>query len=165
MHRNLITGVMSLFFLGSLFVPNGRADEWDKTTIFTFNEPIQVPGKVLLAGTYVFKLLDTAGDRNIVQIFNADRTRLITTIVPIPDYRGNVSEKGVLNFEKQRSGRPEALKEWFYPGDDYGLEFVYPKESDGIGADQHTPAKVKADQPATVRGESSLHEIPTDELN
>ena len=37
-----------------------KADEWDKKTIFTFNAPVEVPGKVLTPGTYVFKLLNSS---------------------------------------------------------------------------------------------------------
>jgi hypothetical protein len=36
------------------------ADTWDKKTIVTFNTPVEVPGKVLPAGTFVLKLLDSA---------------------------------------------------------------------------------------------------------
>ena len=42
------------------FVPSSvYGDEWDKKTIFTFNAPVEVPGKVLTPGSYVFKLLNT----------------------------------------------------------------------------------------------------------
>ena len=36
------------------FTTSARADQWDKKTIMTVNEAIQVPNKVLEAGTYVF---------------------------------------------------------------------------------------------------------------
>jgi len=50
------------------FTTSARADQWDKKTIMTVNEAIQVPNKVLEAGTYVFKLADSPADRHIVQI-------------------------------------------------------------------------------------------------
>jgi hypothetical protein len=40
------------------FAPFAKADEWDKQTIVTFNKPVEVPGSVLRAGTYVFKLAE-----------------------------------------------------------------------------------------------------------
>src|SRR5712692_10493794 len=59
MYRKMFSGMMCLMLLGgTYFVPKVRADETNKKTIVTVNEPIQVPGKVLPAGTYVFKLLD-----------------------------------------------------------------------------------------------------------
>jgi hypothetical protein len=47
----------------------------------TFSEPVRLPNVTLPAGTYWFKLVDSASDRNIVQIFNADRTVLYAVIV------------------------------------------------------------------------------------
>jgi hypothetical protein len=71
--------------------------------------------------------LDDDSDRNIVQIWNADRTKLFATILAIPDYRMKPTGDTVMKFEERPSSQPEALKAWFYPGDLYGQEFVYPK--------------------------------------
>lgn len=119
---------IGVLLAGVLLATTVRADEWNKKTTVTFSEPVQVPGVVLPAGTYVFKLLDSDSDRNIVQIFNADETRLIATILAIPDYRENPSDKTILSFDERPVGQPEALESWFYPGDNYGQEFVYPKQ-------------------------------------
>jgi hypothetical protein len=35
-----------------------------------FSQPVEVPGAVLPAATYWFKLLDSPDTRNVVQIFN-----------------------------------------------------------------------------------------------
>ena len=126
MNRKMLTGTIGLMLLGaSFFVPRGRADEWDKKTIVTVKEAIQVPGKVLPAGTYVFKLLNT-NDRTLVGIYSADETHLITTVQGISDSRTETPDKSILQFEERPSGQPEALKAWFYPGDDSGVEFLYP---------------------------------------
>lgn len=82
---------------------------------------------VLPAGTYVFKLLDSMSDRDIVQIFNKDQTHLYATILAIPDYRMQPTGRTVVTFAERAEGSPEALKAWFYPGDQFGQEFVYPK--------------------------------------
>ena len=103
------------------------ADEWNKATKLTFNEPVEVPGMVLEPGTYWFTLADSDADRNIVEIWNADRTHLIRTILAIPDYRLKPTGKTVIHFEERPSDSPEAIHSWFYPGDNYGQEFVYPK--------------------------------------
>ncbi len=94
----------------------------------TVNEPIQVPGKVLPAGTYVLKLLDS-NDRTLVAIYNADGRHLITTIQGIPDYRMETPSEAILQLEERPEGQPEALTEWFYPGDNFGVEFVYPTQT------------------------------------
>lgn len=109
------------------FAPAARADEWNKRTVMTINEPIQVPNRVLPPGKYVVKLLDSPSDRHIVQIFNADETHLITTILAMPNYRLEPSGKTVFTFWETPPGQPPALRAWFYPGDNYGQEFAYPK--------------------------------------
>jgi LPXTG-motif cell wall-anchored protein len=103
------------------------ADEWNKATRLTFSEPVEVPGMVLVAGTYWFTLANSDSNRNIVEVWNADRSRLITTILAIPDYRLQPTGKTVVHFEERPSNAPEAIHSWFYPGDNYGEEFVYPK--------------------------------------
>jgi hypothetical protein len=95
----------------------------------TFTQPVQVPGVVLPAGTYVFKLLDSVSARNIVQVFDKDEKYLFATIIAVPDYRLEPTGDTKVYFEDRAAGAPEALKAWFYPGDSYGQEFVYPQTS------------------------------------
>ena len=117
--------------LGLLSIPfsqNVRADEWDKKTVVKFNEPVEIPGKVLPAGTYVFKLADSSSDRHIVQIFSADEKQVYATILAIPDERLQPTGKTVITFEERAKGSPEAIKAWFYPGDNIGNQFVYHKQ-------------------------------------
>ena len=128
MYRKMFTGMICLMLLGTVIVPKSRADESDKKTIVTVKQPIQVPGKVLPAGTYVFKLLDS-NELTLVAIFNADETHLITTVQGISDSRMETPDKTILQFEERPSGQPEALKAWFYPGDNSGIEFVYPNQN------------------------------------
>jgi len=129
MYRKMFTGIICLTLLGgeTFFVPKVRADESDEKTIVTVNEAIQVPGKVLPAGTYVFKHLDS-NDRTVVEIYNANETHLIAIIRGIPGYQTETPSKAILRFEERPSGQPEALKAWFYPGDNAGVEFVYPTQ-------------------------------------
>jgi hypothetical protein len=114
-------------------MPSAKADDWDKKTTITFSGPVEIPGVhlqgwgVLPAGTYVFKLLDSKSERHIVQIFNADETVIYATILAIPNYRLRVTDKTVITFNEGIEGRPEALRAWFYPGMNWGEEFVYPK--------------------------------------
>ena len=107
--------------------PTAKADEWDKKTVITFNEPVEIPGMVLPAGTYVMRLLDSQSDRDIVEFFNKDQTRLYDTVLAIPDYRIDPTSHTVITFQERSAGSPQAIKAWFYPGDLYGEEFIYPK--------------------------------------
>jgi hypothetical protein len=110
-----------------LVVLPAAADQWNKKTIVTFSQPVELPGIVLPAGTYVFKLLDSLSNRNIVQVFNEDETKIFTTILAIPNYRLDPASETVLRFDERPRHLPEALRAWFYPGDNFGQEFVYPK--------------------------------------
>jgi hypothetical protein len=120
--------MMLMVALGALAVlPSARADEWNQKTIFTFGVPVEVPGQVLPAGTYVFKLLNSSSDRHIVQVFSKNEAHLYDTFLAIPDYRLKPSDKPIITFEERAAGSPQAVKAWFYPGKNYGNAFVYPK--------------------------------------
>lgn len=124
--RSTVVAMLFVAIFGFVLVSHAKADEWDKKTIVTFSGPVEIPGKVLPAGTYVFKLLNSASNRNIVQVFDKDEKQLFATMLAIPDYRLQPSDKPVIRFEERPSGSPEAIKAWFYPGDVYGQQFVYP---------------------------------------
>jgi len=104
-----------------------HADEWDKKTYLTFSGPVQVPGMTLDAGKYEFKLLNSSSDRYIVQIFNDSGQHLYTTLLAIPNYHMTTPDKTIVSFYEAPSGQAQPLKAWFYPGDNFGRQFVYPK--------------------------------------
>lgn len=121
----LVVGALSI--LGATAVSTVRADEWSKKTIMTFSQPVEIPGQVLPAGTYTFKLLDSPSDRHVVQIFDADGMHIIATVLAINNYRLRPTGETVVKFSERAGDAPDALKAWFYPGDNFGQEFVYPK--------------------------------------
>jgi hypothetical protein len=102
-----------------------------KKTTVNFSAPFEIPGvgaQVLPAGTYVFRLLDSASDRHIVQVFNKDMSHLYATILAIPNYRLKATDHTVMTFAERAAGDPKAIRAWFYPGDNWGQEFAYPKK-------------------------------------
>jgi len=169
MNRLLLT-VASIGLLAAGLTASLRADQWDKRTVMTVHETIQVPNKVLLPGTYVVKLLDSPSDRHIVQIFNAEETELLTTILAIPNYRLEPTGNTVFSFWEMPPGQPRALRAWFYPGDNFGQEFAYPKtKAVAIAAVSHTevptteavkPAEMEAAPIAQVTPEPTIVETP-----
>jgi hypothetical protein len=134
-------GISSFLF----YAVAAHADKWDQSTKMTFSEPVQLPGVTLPAGTYWFKLVDSPSDRNIVQIFNADRTVLYATELANPTVRQKTSGNTVVTFAQQAHGEPDALLKWFYPGELTGHEFVYPpqKEQQLVRARQQDIVVVK----------------------
>jgi hypothetical protein len=125
--------VLGMAFLGAAFSPSVKADEHDKMTIVTFSAPVEIPPvyitgmRVLPAGTYVFKLSESSSNRHIVQIFNRDQTKIYATIMSIPNYRLTPTGKTVITFNEGIRGEPEPIRAWFYPGANWGEEFVYPQ--------------------------------------
>ena len=118
---------LAVSVLAFLSAADARADEWNKRSVLTFSQPFEVPGRVLPAGTYTFKLADMMNDRHIVQIFNADGSQLIVTLMTVPDYRLETTTDNVVKFNEVPRGSPEAIRAWFYPGNSVGQEFVYPR--------------------------------------
>src|SRR5450631_3773840 len=127
------TTVGFVALVAAVLAPAAMADDWDRKTVITFSGPVEIPGVhltgwgILPAGTYVFKILDSQSDRHIVQIFNQDETAIYATILAIPNYRLRATDKTVITFTERPAGEPEALRAWFYPGRQWGEEFVYPK--------------------------------------
>jgi pyruvate/2-oxoglutarate dehydrogenase complex dihydrolipoamide acyltransferase (E2) component len=120
--------VVGVGLIGTSFVPKAHADAWDKKTIVTVNEPIIAGNKVLTPGTYVWRLLDSQSDRHIVQIYDRDQRHLEQTILAIPNYRLQPSGNSEFSFWETPAGVPKAVRAWFYPGDNSGQEFAYPKK-------------------------------------
>ncbi|HYP12516.1 MAG TPA: hypothetical protein VEQ63_01215 [Bryobacteraceae bacterium] len=119
---------VSCLGLASLaLAPSASADQWNKRTIITVGEAIQVPGKVLQPGKYVMRLMDSPSNRHVVQIFNEREDQLQTTILAIPNYRLQPTGKTEFQWWETPAGQPKALRAWFYPGDNFGQEFAYPK--------------------------------------
>ncbi len=124
----LLATSLCLLLTCALWIPRAHASQWSQATKLTFSQPVEIPGRVLSAGTYWFTLARGETDRNLVQIWNSDRQHLVTTVMTIPDERMHHIGRTSIRFEKEHpTGSPEALRAWFYPGDNYGHEFVYPE--------------------------------------
>jgi hypothetical protein len=127
---------LALALASTFMLPAARATEHDQATKLTFNQSVQIPGRVLPAGTYWFVLEDNA--RNVVQVFNSDRTMLYATVFTVDARR---SDTGIgdtaITFAPRGPMQPEAMVLWFYPGRNSGHEFLYPD------ADQKELAQVK----------------------
>jgi hypothetical protein len=128
------TTLCCVALMGAALITSAKADEMNRKTVVTFSGPVEIPGvhlkgwRVLPAGTYVFRILDSQSNRHIVQVFSKDETKLYATILAIPNYRLKATDKTTMTFRERPAGEPEALRAWFYPGRNYGEEFVYPKE-------------------------------------
>ena len=126
-HKSYIAlGLVIAFAL--FFELAAHADTWNEQTRITFSAPVQVGDQVLPAGTYTFQLADPDGDQNLVQIFNADRTHLYTTLDTMPINANNENGQTVVTVAEPASGRPAVVLNWFYPENSTGHEFVLSKQ-------------------------------------
>jgi hypothetical protein len=141
--------LLGIALLAAAFAPRVAADDYDHLTTVTFSGPVEIPPvyvtgmRVLPAGTYVFKLVNSSNDRHIVQIFNKDQTKIYATILAIANYRLTPKDKTVITFNEGIAGKPEAIRAWFAPGANWGEEFVYPKDK-AVELAQITKAPVLA---------------------
>lgn len=108
--------------------PKAKADDFNRKTVVTFSAPVEVGGsgaQVLPAGTYVFKIMDSPGNLHVVQISDRDETHVYTIVLAIANFRLKATDKTIITFRERPAGQPEALKAWFYPGREWGEQFVY----------------------------------------
>ena len=169
MHSRLnIFALAAVAALVVMLTPRARADAWDQKTVFTFSGPVEIPGQVLSPGTYVFKLMDSMADRNVVEVFDKNEMHCYGNFLAIPDYRLTPTGKPVITFEERAEGSPQAVKSWFYPGENYGHEFVYRKAQQLASAgpqpagmaENTTPPSVPPPPPVTEQAPpSSQNEI------
>lgn len=163
-----LTTVSCIALLSAIMTPIASADTWDKKTVITFSGPVEIPGVhltgwgVLPAGSYVFKIVSSQSDRHIVQIFSKDETTIYATILAIPNYRLKATDKTVVTFRERPAGEPEALRAWFYPGMNWGEEFVYPKaKAIALAKATNTPVLfTPAELPVEVAEPTKLAEEP-----
>jgi hypothetical protein len=134
----IAVGLVIAFAL--FFEVAAHAGESDQATTMSFSQPIQVPGQVLPAGTYVFKIADHGTEPNVVQIFNADRTVFYGTFLTISAQRPEPTDDSIITVAEPESGGIPTLVKWFYPGRDIGNEFLYSKQTEKelAGASQQT---------------------------
>jgi hypothetical protein len=121
---------LCLTVLCVLVAPKAKADDFNRKSVVTFSAPVEVGGsgaQILPAGTYVFKVINSGAYEHIVQISNQDETHVFTLVMAMPNYRLKATNKTVMTFSERPAGEPEALKAWFYPGREWGEQFVYEK--------------------------------------
>lgn len=122
--RSLAAIIFSFILSCAAFLPAARADDWDQMTKLTFSEPVEIPGGVLPAGAYWF-ILQNNSDRNVVQIFSADWSKLDATVMTIPTLRRQTTNDTAIEFAERPHDKPEALLKWYFPDRLTGHEFLY----------------------------------------
>ena len=102
-----------------------HANDWNRETATTFNEPVRIPSQVLPAGTYIFRLLDDDWNHHIVQVWNAGKTQVVATALAFAEYRDHASPENFIAYYPTESSAPKAIKLWFAPNSLIGEQFIY----------------------------------------
>lgn len=171
----VMLAALSASLLIFAFAASAGADTgFNKRTTVIFTQPVEIPGQVLPAGTYTIELFESLGNRHIVRIFNKDRSKLIATVLAIPNQRIKPTGDNVMKFTERPGNAPDALKAWFYPGNNFGQEFVYPKaravqlaqvENEPVPAVETAPATVEEMKSEPIVAETpEKTEVPIQEV-
>jgi hypothetical protein len=155
MKRLLITITCGVALCMAAMTSLARADQSDRKTVLTFNEPVEIPGRVLPAGRYQFRLLDSDDDQTVVEISSADGRHVVATVLAIPNYHVRTPGKTIVTFKQRAEDAPPAIQAWFYPGENDGVEFVYPKtRALQLAHAAQQPVKATPDENAAHMGET-----------
>ena len=112
--------------IGLVAIPAAKADDYDKMTKITVNEPVRLPTLTLQPGNYSLRLLEATGNRHVVQVRD-ENGKGIGLVLALPNYRLVPKDKTVIQYWETPPGQARAMRAWFFPGDNYGQEFIYPK--------------------------------------
>jgi hypothetical protein len=126
-NRRVFVIGLTLAFLTML--PAARASDEDQATKLTFSQSVQIPGRVLSAGTYWFVVDSTPGSK-VVRIFSSDQSTLYATLQTASAEHLEAGDKTEITFADGGAMQPEAIVTWFYPGRTIGHQFIYWKQQE-----------------------------------
>jgi len=126
--KRIRIAIVALCFAGVGAPKRAAADEWDRRTLVTFSQDVELSGTLLPAGTYIFKLADSRLDRHTVQVLDL-RGNVITTVITIAAVRSTPTHNTTMTFDENAPGSPHPIKAWFYAGRLDGEEFLRPNRA------------------------------------
>ena len=132
-HLRMTVATLGLLSVSAFFVPSMRADDSNKETRITLNQPLQVQSMLLAPGQYVFKLTEPDAAHGVVSIYSADGARLEGIIMGWSAYRTDAGDKRLFTISQPEGNQPAKLQTWFYPGDNFGVEFSVTKKASETG--------------------------------
>src|SRR3954469_12293813 len=120
--RLLVVAAVSC--VGIVVPRSAAADAWNNETVLTFSQDVEIPGRVLPAGKYIFRIAASPTNRHVIQVFDP-AGKILATVFTIPAVRRTAAGDTRITFEEPRAGAPFPIKKWFYPGNLTGEEFIY----------------------------------------
>ena len=128
MKLRTLTTALAGVALFALSANVAAAQKYDRETRLDVNETIEVPGATLPPGEYVLRVVDSKTNRHVVQVLNSTEDEVITTTIALNNRRLEPTDETEFAWYETPAGQPPALRAWFYPGDNFGQEFVYSED-------------------------------------
>ena len=144
----MFTRSSSLLFgaalIAAALTPSVKADQWDKKTIITINEPVQMPSCCTLSYCNPELMFWRWWILSPIAILFASLSKIkrpwLRPYLPSRTIACNPPTRARSGSGRLLSGQPRAMRAWFYPGDNFGQEFAYPKtKSVEIAKVAHAP--------------------------
>jgi len=115
----VLIGVLSSASTGAFWNPN-------RTTYFTFNRSVQIPGATLPAGTYIFELVDLNGPLDVVRVLNKDRSHAyLTAFTRLVERPHSSKLDAAIVLGETPAGTPPQIKVWYPQDERTGRQFIY----------------------------------------
>ncbi len=124
MMRTVLSTVAAALFVIAA-AQTAQAMPHDSRTYFAFSQPVAIPGAVLPAGEYIFRLADPDSGRRVVQVLNRDTGESHGLFFTQTTERATVAEEPELTLGEAPAGTARSIAAWWAPGSTIGREFVY----------------------------------------
>jgi len=122
----LIAGLAAMLWAGTHAVPSS-AIALDREIRVTLSGPVELPGKILPAGSYVFEVVEPG---KVTRVLGADGKTTYGMFLTVPETRKNISDASVV-LQKAPDGI-QRIDSWFVQGSSEGSQFVYPVDSNRL---------------------------------
>src|SRR5215471_4375841 len=80
---------------------SARAQEIEEKMTLTFSKPVEVPGEVLPAGTYVFQVLKQG---SLTRILSPDELHVYATLLTVPEEKKEGEDSSSVILRKNDAG-------------------------------------------------------------
>src|SRR5690349_24835425 len=127
MVKNFASATVLVVLVGAM-ASGANAFTSDKRTYFTFNQPVALPGVMLPAGTYMFRIANPDTSRNVIEVSNKQGTEHFAMLNTVQAQRRDAPKDSELRFLETAAGAPPAVGTYWYMGETTGYEFIYTKE-------------------------------------
>lgn len=97
----------------------------DSRTYFAFSQPVSIPGAVLPAGEYIFRLADPDSGRRVVQVLNRETGESHGMFFTQTAERATIPDQAEVTLGEAPAGNARSIAAWWTPGSTIGREFVY----------------------------------------